>query len=140
MPFSQAFSKGNPFMKVVYLSQEVDSNQPFFAYLHGKTELFTCAPQPDKIKHMLDSKKIEAVIGLESQLNMIKSIIQQFPMINYALISSLTADDFHEATEGYGFFMQLPPAPQQEDAECFVKLLKTITAGAKVHAGRRLVS
>lgn len=123
-------------MKIVHLSQEVDTKQPFWAHLHGSTELIACDSQPDQIQQKLNAQKIDAVIGFEPQLNMIKSIIQQFPMINYALISSLSADDFHEVTEGYGFFMQIPSAPQQEDAEQFIKLLETISAGATTPAGR----
>ena len=123
-------------MKVVYLSQELESKQPFFAYLMSKIDLLPCAPQHEKIERMLETQKIDVVIGFEEQLNMIKSVIQKFPMINYALISSHSAADFHEATEGYGFFMQLPTAPQQEDAEKFMKLLINITVGAVTPAGR----
>ncbi len=123
-------------MKVIYLSQEVDLNTAFFAHLHSKAELLSCTPQQDRIESMLGSQKIDAVIGTEAQLDMMKSLIQQFPMINYALISSLGADDFHEATEGYGFFMQLPHAPQREDAEKLIQLLIRISVTSEIPTGR----
>jgi hypothetical protein len=127
-------------MRIVYFGQEVDTKQPFWSHLHATTELVTCHSQPDQIREKLKSQKIDAVIGIEAQLDMIKSLIQHFPMINYALISSLAPDDFHEITEGYGFFMQLPIDPQREDAERFIKLLETITAGATSSAGREHTS
>lgn len=124
-------------MNVLYLKQKFEPAQPFFRHLSGQINLLTCEPEPEEIVQTLDSCKIDAVIGFEEQLNMIKSIIQNFPMINYALISSLSASDFHETTEGYGFFMQLPDAPQQEDAEKFMHLLSKIAVGAAAQAERK---
>ena len=123
-------------MKIVYLSQDSPTDQPFFAHLHDNAELLTCVPQKGMVESVLGSQKIDAVIGLETQLDMMKSIIRQFPMSNYALMSSLATDDFHEATEGYGFFMQLPLSPSQKDAEQFLQLLQTITVGPIVSARR----
>ncbi len=39
------------------------------------------------------------------------------PMVNCVAVSALSHDDFHEATEGLGLMMQLPPNPGSEDAE-----------------------
>jgi hypothetical protein len=127
-------------MKIVYLGQEVPTDQPFFAHLRDNAELLTCMPQKGMVESVLGSQKINAVIGLENQLDMMKSIIRQFPLSNYALMSSLATDDFHEVTEGYGFFMQLPLSPSQKDAEHFFQLLEAITFGPKVPARRAKAS
>ena len=39
----------------------------------------------------------------------VERLIKKNPMINTALVSSLSAEDFHEATEGLGILMQIPP-------------------------------
>jgi hypothetical protein len=127
-------------MKIVYLGQETAANQPFFTHLQDKAKLLTCAEQQDELQSILSCQIIDAVIGPEDQLDLMKSVIRKFPSINYALISSLAADDFHEVTEGYGFFMQLPPAPQQEDAEQFIRLLTAITTNTGIPAGKRQIS
>ncbi|OGP62327.1 MAG: hypothetical protein A2V65_05270 [Deltaproteobacteria bacterium RBG_13_49_15] len=41
-------------------------------------------------------------------------------------LDSLSPHDFHEASEGLGILMQLPPAPEKLDAEKLLKHLKTI--------------
>ena len=46
-------------------------------------------------------------------------------MANLALVSSLSPEDFHEASEGLGIMAQLPPYPDEKDAE---RLLNTLTA------------
>ncbi len=46
--------------------------------------------------------------------------------MNCAAVSSLSADDFHEASEGLGVMMQLPLEPDLKDAEKLVEYLKTI--------------
>jgi hypothetical protein len=45
-------------------------------------------------------------------------------MINLAVVSSLSHEDFHEASEGLGILVQLPPSPGEEDGS---KLFETIT-------------
>lgn len=46
-------------------------------------------------------------------------------MANLALVSGLSPEDFHEATEGLGIMAQLPPCPDAKDAE---RLLNALTA------------
>ncbi len=50
------------------------------------------------------------------------------PMINCALVSSLSHDDFHEAGEGLGILAQLPTDPAKEHAESLLKRLRELKA------------
>jgi CheY-like chemotaxis protein len=59
-------------------------------------------------------------------LDLAKKIIQKNPMLNIALVSSLSSKDFHEASEGLGILMQLPPDPQKADAEKLLEHLSHI--------------
>ncbi len=48
------------------------------------------------------------------------------PMINCAVISTLSPDDFHEASEGLGLLAQLPPQPGKEETERLLGRLKEV--------------
>jgi DNA-binding response OmpR family regulator len=48
-------------------------------------------------------------------------------MINTAVASGLSREDFHETYEGLGVLMQLPPAPDRESSEDLIDRLKAIT-------------
>ena len=65
-------------------------------------------------------------IGDMTGLEFIKTAIAQKPMINYAAVSSLLPDDFHEVSEGLGILMQLPVNPGQKDAQELLERLKII--------------
>ncbi len=59
-------------------------------------------------------------------LEFIQKIVSKRPMVNCAAVSSLTPEDFHEASEGLGILMQLPVRPGQEHAEILLGYLKKI--------------
>lgn len=42
---------------------------------------------------------------------LVKQLVRTNPLINCALVSSLTPGEYHEASEGLGILMQLPPDP-----------------------------
>ncbi|OQW99305.1 MAG: hypothetical protein BWK74_02490 [Desulfobacteraceae bacterium A6] len=54
-----------------------------------------------------------------------KDMIRINAMANLALVSGLSPEKFHEASEGLGIMAQLPPCPDEKDAEL---LLNTLTA------------
>lgn len=58
----------------------------------------------------------------------VKQVVKQQPLINCAIVSTLAAKDFHEATEGLGVFMQLPVHPGAEEAAKMLQLLQSIGA------------
>ena len=54
-------------------------------------------------------------------------LVVQNPVVNCALVSSLSAADFHEASEGLGILVQLPPEPDASHAASLVEKLSVIT-------------
>ena len=48
------------------------------------------------------------------------------PLVNTAIVGSLAEEAFHEATEGLGVLMQLPPRPTEADAEALLAELAKI--------------
>jgi DNA-binding NtrC family response regulator len=60
-------------------------------------------------------------------LDCIEKIVSLNPFCNCAAISSLSSDDFHEASEGLGVLMQLPVNPTTKDAEKLIDHLSKIT-------------
>jgi len=59
-------------------------------------------------------------------LDLAKKLISKNPMLNIVLVSALSSKDFHEASEGLGILMQLPPDPQKADAEKLLERLNHI--------------
>jgi hypothetical protein len=48
-------------------------------------------------------------------------------MINQAVVSRLTPEEFHETSEGLGIMAQLPPKPDAGQAKMLMETLKSIT-------------
>jgi two-component SAPR family response regulator len=48
------------------------------------------------------------------------------PMVNFSVVSRLSQEDFHEASEGLGILMQLSVDPGSEEADILLKNLKSI--------------
>ena len=47
-------------------------------------------------------------------VELVANLVRIRPTINCAMVSALGHDEFHEATEGLGVLMQLPPNPAAE--------------------------
>ncbi len=59
-------------------------------------------------------------------LELVKQLVQKFPLVNCVMVNTLPADDFHEYTEGLGVLMQLPPQPTREEAKKMLSILDSI--------------
>ena len=59
-------------------------------------------------------------------LELAYKVISVNPMVNCAVASDLSHEDFHEASEGLGLLDQLPLQPGAEQADELVELLKKI--------------
>jgi DNA-binding NtrC family response regulator len=66
---------------------------------------------------------VDASIGGNSGLDLIQRLIGVDAFIQTAAVSPLSHDEFHEASEGLGIMVQLPPKPNRADA---LKLLQTL--------------
>jgi DNA-binding NtrC family response regulator len=76
-------------------------------------------------------KKFDLVISDEifndmTGLDFIKKLVKTNPMVNSALISGLSSNDFHEKTEGFGILMQIPVNPDKNHAEKLITNLNGI--------------
>ena len=76
----------------------------------------------EKIDVAIISEKLIDLDGLA----LTKDIVTTNPFINCALESPLDHDEFHEVTEGYGVFMQLPVEPSIQDARNMLEHLNNI--------------
>ena len=61
-----------------------------------------------------------------SGLDCIRKMIAVNPMLNFAAVSSLSHEMFHEASEGLGVLMQLPVSPGKKEAEELLVRLRNI--------------
>ena len=61
-------------------------------------------------------------------LPFVQELMREHPLINCAMVSSLSPEDFHELTEGLGLFMQLPLHPGAEEAKKMIQFLDSISA------------
>lgn len=84
-----------------------------------------------KVLDILENEKVDVVV-LGSKLDdavsleFMKKMMKKFPLVNCAMVSSLSHDKFHEVTEGYGLFMQITENPGVEEATRMVALLNSI--------------
>ena len=65
-------------------------------------------------------------LGDMTGLDFTEKLVAINPMVNCALISSLSGEDFHEAGEGLGILAQLPANPAKEHAEPLLKTLRQL--------------
>lgn len=87
--------------------------------------------RPEQVYETIANSQVDAVIADEqveggSGLEFVRELVRSNPFVNCALVSSLYPDEFHEATEGYGVFMQLPVQPGKEEARELVSQLEKI--------------
>ena len=84
-----------------------------------------------KALSIIDAKHFDLVVIDEKLSDMTgllfaKKLVSVNPIINCALVSSLSAKNFHNVSEGLGIIMQLPPLPNKEDAEKLFEHLSCI--------------
>lgn len=69
---------------------------------------------------------LDSSLADDSGLACAGQLAKRYPLVNCALVSPLPPEEFHEATEGLGLFMQLPQAVSAAEAEKMVKILQSI--------------
>lgn len=57
----------------------------------------------------------------------IRQLVRINPLVNTAVVGSMSAEEFHDATEGLGVIQQLPPRPTEKDAEKLLAALRRIS-------------
>ena len=76
--------------------------------------------------HPFDLVIVDDQLSDMAGLGFIKKLVTINPMINSALVSKLSHDEFHEQTEGLGILAQLPKKPNKVQADDLLKKLKRI--------------
>lgn len=79
-----------------------------------------------------DVKSMDLVVVDENLQNMtgidyVRQLVRNNPLVNTAVIGSLPDEVFHEATEGLGVLLQLPPHPREHDAVKLLAMLRKIS-------------
>jgi hypothetical protein len=69
-----------------------------------------------------------------ANIDIARDVIFANAMINLILVSSLSAEDFHEASEGLGVLASLPPYPGQDDASRLIEVMKSLRLGTPANA------
>ena len=115
----------------------LDGQKPSFLLLkkdldENKKNTVIYTSSSAEAKEIIGANKATVVLVAEeldtqTGIDFVKESVPMNPFINYALQSSLTSEDFHEVTEGYGVFQQLPLNPGAEEAEQMTQLITKIT-------------
>ncbi len=70
---------------------------------------------------------IDEKVEGQSCMDIAKDMIRINAMANLALVSGLSPEEFHEASEGLGIMAQLPPCPDAKDAELLLNALTALS-------------
>ncbi len=66
---------------------------------------------------------VDQDVGDMPGASLIPQVLKINAMIHVALVSEQSAEHFHEATEGLGILMKLPPCPDRQTATLFSESL-----------------
>jgi DNA-binding NtrC family response regulator len=86
----------------------------------------------------IDLAVTEERLGDMTGLDFAGRLLSVNPMINCAAVTSLSSEDFHEASEGLGLMAPLPNRPGKEHAEELIqrlRYLKGLTGPAQKSTG-----
>ena len=89
---------------------------------------------------ILSEKKMDLVVinetlGDMAGIDLARKVVARNPMAAVGLVSALSGEAFHEATEGLGILAQLPPHPGRGDAgDLLDKLVRVLRLTHRVEA------
>ncbi len=75
---------------------------------------------------VFDLLVVDEILEDMSGVELIKLVTTRQPLLNCALVSSLSSEKFHEATEGLGVLMSLSPHPGINEADQLLRRLNKI--------------
>lgn len=130
--------------KLLLVSKNRDSFSDFIVALkeNGSNEVFYSGSGEEAL-NILKQKSFDLVITDEDVGNMsgpelARKLITVSPFTNCVAVSSLSEEDFHEASEGLGLMTHLPLNPVRADAEKLLKNLRQIKGLESSGCGKRL--
>lgn len=119
--------------KLLLVTVNKDAFSDFASALstHAGVEL-SWAESGERALDMIANTPVDVVVADEDLgdmkgLKLAYKVISVNPMINCAVASDLSHEDFHEASEGLGLLAQLPLQPGAEQADELVQQLRNIT-------------
>ena len=121
-------------LNIVLASREQENFARFAAGLEQKEQVsLTHVDSGAAALATVNGKKIDLVVVGENLTDMtpvefVMQLVRCQPMINSAMVSGLGHDEFHEATEGLGVLMQLPPNPSVEDSRELLTKIEALSA------------
>ena len=118
-------------IRILLAGQDKASMSALSAGLAKSDVQITWAGSGDQGMSIIAAGNVDLVVTDEnladmSGLEFIKKIVSKNPMVNCAAVSSLSPEDFHEASEGLGILMQLPINPDQGQAQILLEHFKKI--------------
>jgi DNA-binding NarL/FixJ family response regulator len=122
------------FLRVLFIAKDITRFSALMAEFQHRQEIeLVSAATGTEGFLLLRGKQVNLVIldeqlGDMSGIAFVKQLVKINPLVNSAIVSALTAEEFHEATEGLGVLMQLPIEPQDEDAVTLLTILEKIGA------------
>ena len=128
-------------IKILLATSEKESFSEFASTLgkNDDVELSWSANGQEALEKISDNPvdlvAVNENIGDMTGIEFMKKLLMINPMINCAAVSSLSHEEFHEASEGLGVLMQLPVNPGEFEAKDLLKRLKNLkdlTAGIKI--------
>jgi len=109
-------------IKLLIITEDVELFRPLEAALVSETMLgVVITESTGQVRRAVENNEVEALIVDEqleamSGLDFVNELVRINPLVNCALVSMLQPDEFHEATEGLGVFMQLNGRPVAQEA------------------------
>jgi DNA-binding response OmpR family regulator len=70
---------------------------------------------------------IDETVGDQPGLKIARDLLMKNAMINQAVVSRLSPEEFHDTSEGLGIMAQLPPKPDAGQADMLMDTLKALT-------------
>ncbi len=69
---------------------------------------------------------VDSISPIAEPLNLVREIISANALVNTAMISSLSDEDFHEKSEGLGVLCRLPIEPCSNDSVALLQKLRGV--------------
>lgn len=119
-------------LKLLLVSRDDDSLSGLSSALGGRDDIeLEISASGEQALARLSGKAVDLVVADEdlgdmTALDFSARLLKINPMINCAVVSTLSQEEFHEASEGLGIMAQLPKQPGAEDAERLIQTLKRI--------------
>ena len=128
---SRFFQRGT--VTIVFIAKDFSRFSDLVARLRREqaVELVPVSTGAAGLKQLKDKRPDLVIVDEElddmSGIEFVKQLVMVNPLANTAIVGSLPEDEFHEATEGLGVLMQLPPRPREADAESLLAVLAKIS-------------